>query len=218
MHPKLAGLCSSLLLFALPLSVRADAPDPERRLYTKTFRVDPNPFTSLNFPDLVAPTPTELVKAHLGKRGLSFPDEGDDRRLFYNDRSGLLLVRATLAELDKVENALKELNITAPQVQVEVRIAEYNPADIPADLPEHLQKMFGSVQDPQNMKASVLTRDETKLLIRVLEQTPVDLISAPTIVTISGRQARITVEPAPPVIIDPPFTAPEKEPKATWTR
>jgi hypothetical protein len=68
------------------------------------------------------------------------------------------------------------------------------------------------------MKASVLTRDETKLLIRVLEQTPVNMISAPTVITISGRQARTTTEQAPPVITDPPFTAPGKKPKATWTR
>ena len=218
MPPVLLNLLYALALALLPLNLCADPFDPDQILYTKTFRVDPNPFVALNFPDLIAPSSTELVQAHLTKNGLSFPETGDGKKLFYNDRTGVLMVRATLAELDQVENALQLLNITPPQVQIEVKIAEYNLDDIPVDLPEHLQNIFSAAQEPQNLKAAAITTDETKLLLRVLEQTPVDLTSPPTITTLSGRQARIANEQQPPILTDPPFTAPGKEMKARWSR
>ena len=208
---------SILCLLAGTLAVRSE-PDTER-LYTKTYRTDPNLLFAMDFPERVSPTPTERVQAHLERSGVQFND-GNGRKLFYNDRTGVLLVRATLAQLDAIEKAIHELNITAPQVQIETRIAEYNLDDIPADLAAHLDQILrlaDELQAAKTVKASVITSADMKVLFRALEQTTVDLISAPTIVTISGRQARVATEQAAPVITDPPFTAPGKDMKAKWS-
>jgi len=174
----------------------------------------------MDFPELVSPRPTEVVQAHLERSGVQF-NESNGRKLFYNDRTGMLLVRGTLAQLDAIEKVLQELNISPPQVQIETRIAEYNLDDIPVDLAAHLDQILrlgDELQAAKTMKTSVITSRDMKLLVRALEQTTVDMTSAPIIVTISGRQARAAIEQAPPVITDPPFTAPGKDMKASWSR
>jgi type II secretory pathway component GspD/PulD (secretin) len=209
---------TTLCLLAGTLAVRSE-PDTQESLYTKNYRIDPAPLFALDFPELDSPTPTEMVQAQLGRSGVKFA-ESDGTKLFYNDRTGILLVRATLAQLEMIEHSLERLNVAAPQVQIEVRIAEYDPENIPAGLAEHLNKMLsvGNGMGATNaLKASVITSGEFKLLMRALEQTTADLISAPTIVTMSGRQARIAMEEPKPIITDPPFTAPAKAMKAKWS-
>lgn len=100
--------------------------DSSSALYTRTFRVDPDDFLPHNFPHLLDATPAEIIAAELQiNAGLTnFSNAGEGRRLFYNDRIGLLMVRGTLPELNRVETALQRFNVTPPQVQVEVRIAE----------------------------------------------------------------------------------------------
>jgi len=51
------------------------------------------------------------------------------RALFYNDRTGLLLVRATLGELDLIEVALQALNIEPDQVSIEVKFVDISQED-----------------------------------------------------------------------------------------
>ncbi len=46
------------------------------------------------------------------------------KALFYNDKTRILMVRATLADLDIVENALQILNMTPPQVVIESRFVK----------------------------------------------------------------------------------------------
>lgn len=48
------------------------------------------------------------------------------KQLFYNDRSGLLMVRATLADLDIIEQAIHILNVPPPQLSIKARFAEVN--------------------------------------------------------------------------------------------
>jgi beta-lactamase regulating signal transducer with metallopeptidase domain len=52
-----------------------------------------------------------------------FPNPGG-KALFFNDRTGLLLVRATSEELDTVEKALQVLNTAPPQVSIEAKVVE----------------------------------------------------------------------------------------------
>src|SRR5688500_18501851 len=108
-----------LVLLAATLAVRSE-PDSKEDLYTKTFRIDPHQVFAMDFPELVSPTPTEMVHAHLERSGVQFA-EGNGMKVFYNDRTGVLLVRPTLAQLDPIETALQKLNVTAPQVQIETR-------------------------------------------------------------------------------------------------
>lgn len=48
---------------------------------------------------------------------------------FFSERTGLLLVRATMDELDIVEKAVQMLNATPPQVRLEARLVEVSQAE-----------------------------------------------------------------------------------------
>lgn len=48
------------------------------------------------------------------------------KTLFYNDRNGLLMVRATLSDLDIIEQAIQVLNVPPPQLSIKARFAEVN--------------------------------------------------------------------------------------------
>jgi len=52
--------------------------------------------------------------------------------VFFNDRTGILLVRATLQDLDIIETALQALNITPDQVTIEVKFVEIGQDDTKA--------------------------------------------------------------------------------------
>jgi general secretion pathway protein D len=54
---------------------------------------------------------------------------GTGKAVFYNDRTGLLMVRATLQDLDIVEVALQVLNIEPDQLTIEVKFVDISQED-----------------------------------------------------------------------------------------
>jgi len=52
--------------------------------------------------------------------------------VFFNDRSGVLMVRATLGDLDIIEQAIQALNVAPPQVTIDTRFVEVTQEDIKA--------------------------------------------------------------------------------------
>ncbi len=173
------------------------------------------------------------------------------KAIFFNDRTGVLLVRATLKDLDIIEQALQALNITPPQVTIEVRIAEISQRDNKAIGFDWYMGNFlvgngkaglqggtapsfndggsfanpeGTFPNPPIARAStdqlitsglrsnpaipavatlsgILTDPQFRVVIRALEQREgVDLLSAPKVTTLSGRQARISIEDTQTII------------------
>src|ERR1019366_1873002 len=51
------------------------------------------------------------------------------KNVFFNDREGTLMVRATQQELDLVEAAVQILNIAPPEVNIKVKFVEVNQND-----------------------------------------------------------------------------------------
>jgi general secretion pathway protein D len=51
------------------------------------------------------------------------------KALFFNDRKGILFVRATLQDLDIIEAAIQTLNVTPPQVNIRAKFAEVDQTD-----------------------------------------------------------------------------------------
>ena len=51
------------------------------------------------------------------------------KSVFFNERQGLLLVRATLQDLDTIEAAIQVLNVTPPQVNIKAKFAEITQED-----------------------------------------------------------------------------------------
>jgi general secretion pathway protein D len=62
--------------------------------------------------------------------GVDFTTPG--KQLFFNDRNGMLMVRATLLDLDIIEQAVQVLNMSPPQITVEAKFCEVTQDDTKA--------------------------------------------------------------------------------------
>ncbi len=249
---------------------RGDAKAEPPQLLTRTFKVEPRTLAagleSIAGKGLTNLTAAEQLRWLFVSAGLEFtstnaaPADGPPARaLFYNDRNGLMLVRATAAELQTVEQLLQVLNTTGPQVTIEAKFVEVtesasralgfdwflgsarmsaNAADIasPPGSTGGVATLSGLMTDPQFREAvaalrqggtnggrelrgdqldwpgrnaanagnirvtaalgpgltGILTEAQYRALLRALEQREgVDVLSAPRVTTLSGRQAQI---------------------------
>jgi general secretion pathway protein D len=66
------------------------------------------------------------VKAFFAAAGVSLEPP---KALFFNDRKGILFIRATLQDLDIIEQAIQTLNVTPPQVNIKAKFAEVTQLD-----------------------------------------------------------------------------------------
>jgi general secretion pathway protein D len=96
-------------------------------LYMRTFKVDPNTLldglratkgnTLTNGQGAIGPT----LRDYFASIGV---DLKPPKSLVVNDRQGMLLVRATLQDLDIIEAAIQIINIVPPQVNIKVKFVE----------------------------------------------------------------------------------------------
>jgi hypothetical protein len=134
-------------------------------------------------------------------------DLAPPKSIFWKDRLAMLMVRATQADLDAIEQALHVINAPPLQVTIEVKIA---------DMPEAAGKQLGldwlgktvastitrnQARNPfvdTNTAvanyATVFTPPQYRVLIKALEEKAgVDLLGMPRVTTLSTRQAQIKV-------------------------
>jgi len=192
----------------IQLGTNSAAIGANTNLYTRTFKVNTNEFTrTLGLVGAVAPTNFQAaVHNFFSNLGVDLMAPGIS--FFYGERSGMLLVRATLADLDIVEQALQVMNTPAPQVNIQARFVEMTQNDAKAmgfdwfmgnssivgtNLVHHPQSI-GKFSLTSNLLTGILTPPQFKVVLRALEQREgVELLSAPDITTMSGRQAQIQV-------------------------
>jgi general secretion pathway protein D len=179
------------------------------------------------------------------------------KAVFFNDRKGILFVRATLQDLDIIDAAIQTLNVTPPQVNIKAKMAEVKQNDTRAlgfdwylgntlmnsgaiaaqagtspsligqssvnnsegtfpgsaanftTLPHSstdqlltsgLRNSYatggGSVGSIPTLATitGILTEPQFRVVIKALEQRGgVDVLSAPEVTTLSGRQAQIEI-------------------------
>lgn len=201
-------------------------------------------------------TPSEIVipvvKSFFTTAGVTLTEPG--KAVFYNDRLGVLMVRATLADLDMIEKAVQILNMSPPQMTIRAKFMEVNQDDSRAlgfdwywgntllnggtigaqggTAPSFGGAGSASTANPSGvfpgpgagpglpgpfaLPASatdnqitsglrnsapaiatitgILTDPQFRFVVRALEQRGgADLLSAPEVTTMSGRQAQIKV-------------------------
>lgn len=74
----------------------------------------------------------DLVEVHAAVRNFFLTmgvDLNPPKSVFFNDRQGTLLVRASLADLDMIEAAVQALNIAPPQVNIKAKFVEVTQND-----------------------------------------------------------------------------------------
>ena len=189
----------SLRTNALP---HADADE----LHTRTYKVDPNTFLRslerYNRGELGSPTGyQELVRLFFKNAGV---DLAAPKSVFFHDRNGLLLARATLKDLEIIQQAIEVLNSAPAQVTIQARFAELKESDSKALgfnwfagiqylalqtnnlAPSKTNELAGAI-------TGILTENQFRTVMKALEQRGgVDILSAPRVTTLSGRQAQIS--------------------------
>jgi beta-lactamase regulating signal transducer with metallopeptidase domain/type II secretory pathway component GspD/PulD (secretin) len=141
----------------------------------------------------------QTVRDFFAKFGV---DSKPPKAIFFNDRNGTLLVRATLQDMDAVESALQVLNYTPPQINIKAKFVEMPEAvamRFIAGLPtNNLGHSFSSgvLTDAQfhSFSTDVLTAAQSRKALQQLEaQTGVNILTTPEVTTLSGRQAQVQV-------------------------
>jgi type II secretory pathway component GspD/PulD (secretin) len=74
---------------------------------------------------------SEAARNYFGALGVDLAP-GTGKTLFFNDRQGMLIVRATLQDLDMIEAAIQILNIVPPQINIKSKIMEVSQDDTKA--------------------------------------------------------------------------------------
>ena len=218
-----------------------EGPTEPTPLFTRMFKVDPNTFIQglerevpqAFMEDGVAVKATN-VTARLGraiqelfsKQGVDFA-AGNGKSIFFKDRQGALLVRASLQDLDVIESVIASLNTAPPQVNIKAKFVEITREDGQAliydwylgNFATNAQDLPGGVWDwaarqltnAHNIRVTttlrtnlmgILSEAQARVVFRALEQrSDVDVLSAPEVTTMSGRQARVSITETHRVVI-----------------
>jgi type II secretory pathway component HofQ len=109
-------------------------------------------------------------------------------QMYYNGRTGVLMVRATPRELDIVQEAIEVLSETPPQITLELLFVEITRGE--ADDPQ-LVRVNGS--EEERIMTGILTERQFKAVLRQLENRPgVRMMPGPRVTTLSRRETQIT--------------------------
>jgi beta-lactamase regulating signal transducer with metallopeptidase domain/type II secretory pathway component GspD/PulD (secretin) len=208
--------------------VERPATEPEP-LFTRTFHVDPQTVreglenilrgqrVELNSGDKEGNT-VNLFRHFFLTAGVSFPTNAvsdpsrmvvpsSGKALFYNDRTGLLLARATIDDLDIIEKAIQIVNLALPQVSIESRLVEIGVDSVKAvgfdwflgnsPINSHGAGSLSAPDESPPLSSpatAILTDPQFRVLQRALEQRAVPrTLAKPRVTTLSGREVRVEV-------------------------
>ncbi len=164
------------------------------QLFVRTFKIDTRAFIA-GLKQAVAGfseetnSPAHLawaVRKFIGGLGVNW-DLPAGKSCFFNDRSGLLFVRATESDLDLAERAVQILDYTEPQIHIKARFLE---------VPMGTVANFGSLLSSTNCTANEFTgilnsTNTTAALIALQSRSGSQLLAEPEGTTISGRQMQM---------------------------
>ncbi len=163
------------------------------RLYTRLIKVNSNTFQQGMESALGASSaqlgPNRLVREFFEEMGL---DLNPPETVFFNDREGTLLVHATLADLDLVEQAVQTLDIPPPQVNIKVRFFE-----VPEELVSPIWRQLNPTNQPTDKASALmvgLTAPQWSALRKSLgSSSGVEFVNEASVTTLSGRQFEVQV-------------------------
>jgi len=153
-------------------------------LEMRVFKINTNVFyTALRkLPGLQTNNVPEMAKSLFSKLGVDLTAPG--RSMPFNDRLGLLFVKATPSELDKIERVVQALNQFNPEIDIKARFIE-----VPKDSFVMPTTVSNSVA---GQMTGILTDPNFRVVLHALEQrTGVESLAEPEAVTTSGRQTQM---------------------------
>jgi beta-lactamase regulating signal transducer with metallopeptidase domain/Flp pilus assembly secretin CpaC len=164
-------------------------------LFMRSFRVDAHVFTGTlrSIPDLQTNSVSTMARSLFSKLGVDW-ESPKGKSVFFNERPGLLFVKATESDLDTIERAIQALNQVGTQVHIKARFLEV-PDGTSQDLvtPNLLTNApMNALRSETNVWAGLMADEKFKIVLRALEAKPgVETLAEPEAITISGRQTRM---------------------------
>jgi beta-lactamase regulating signal transducer with metallopeptidase domain len=159
-------------------------------LEMRVFKINTNVFyTALRkLPGLQTNNVPEMAKSLFSTLGVDLTAPG--RSMPFNDRLGLLFVKATPSELDTIERVIQALNQIPPQIDIKARFIEVPESDV-----EFILRTGVVVDTKEKNSVETLTTTNAAMLLRILElHSGVEILSEPEVVTASGRQVRMRAD------------------------
>jgi beta-lactamase regulating signal transducer with metallopeptidase domain len=165
-------------------------------LYVRTFKVDPNTLldhlhvargsVGTNKLDAIV---SAALRDYFTSAGVDLdPVRSVGKALFYEDRQGMLVLRATLQDMNIIEQKLVPLLPAAsPQVNLKARFIEM-PEDVAREVwgKPYLTNWVGT-----EARVAVLSKPQAAVLLKQLQALDTtSLLAQPEVTTVSGRQAQ----------------------------
>jgi type II secretory pathway component GspD/PulD (secretin) len=159
-------------------------------LETRVFRVDPDRFYAalLNIPGLQTNgVSTNAISPKSLSSVLGVDLTAPGRSVAFNDKLGLLFVKATASELDTIERIVQVLNQVSPQIHIKTRFVKMSEADADAIL-----KAGTAVDTKEKNTVEIMTAAKaTPLLQKLKSRGGMDVLGEPEVITTNGRQTQM---------------------------
>jgi hypothetical protein len=159
-------------------------------LETRVFKVDTHSFYAAlkNVPGLqtnFVSTNAISPKSFSSVLGVDLTAPG--RSVAFNDKLGLLFVKATASELDTIERVIQALNQIPPQIHIKARFIKMSEADAEAIL-----KAGTAVDTKEKNTVEIMTAAKATPLLRKLEsRSGMETLGEPEATTTSLRQIQM---------------------------
>jgi type II secretory pathway component GspD/PulD (secretin) len=139
--------------------------------------------------------------------------------VIYNERNGVLFVRAIRSEMDVIEQVVGELNRASAQISARANppnpVPQFNIKAKFVEVSDDDTNLIAINSDTNGSMLEVLTDPQFRAVLHALEQRDgVDLLTEQSVTTVSGRQAQIqvadiqTIVKLNPQALVPPGVAP----------
>ena len=135
-----------------------------------------------------------LIARYFGGMGINLTNNG--ATVFFNRRTGELLVRATHPDLDKLEGIIEVLNQVPPLIQVDVKFVSAAADDAYKGLGFDWLTPAKPIRNTNDwVVVGLLHEAQFRATIQALEQrNGVDILSAPRVIVENGRQAHVETD------------------------
>ena len=131
---------------------------------------------------------TNIFPAYLASKGIPIQPP---KTIAFNDRLGLLSVKATASDLNAIEKIVVQLNYAPPQVHMKARFISVPESDVSSVL------NAGTVlTTTNNIVVVILDDDRFRLLLTRLSSDHGDELGEPEAVSLVGHQVQMRVEGA----------------------
>jgi hypothetical protein len=138
-----------------------------------------------------ASTPSVMARAFFTKLGINL-QQPPGKSVFFNDKLGVLFVKATEADLDTIERAIQVLNQAPPQIHIKARFVEVPKGTMqPNGAFLGFQKFIGASNSAAQI-TGILNATNMQAAMRSLQaRSGIEVLAEPEATTTSGRQTQM---------------------------